>query len=38
MEMAKMCIFRAFSGYKIKQYMYNMGIAELRVTGSNELP
>jgi len=38
MEMAKMCFFRAFSGYKIKQYKYNMGIAELRITGNNELP
>jgi len=38
MEMARMCFFRAFSGYKIKQYKYNIGTAELRTTGNNELP
>jgi hypothetical protein len=36
--MAKMCFFGAFSGYKIKQYKYNMGNAELRITANNELP
>ena len=36
--MTRMCFFRAFSGYKIKQQKYNMGIAELRTTGNNELP
>jgi len=38
MEMARICFFRAFSGYKIKQYKYNMGTAELRITGNHELP
>jgi len=33
-----MCFFIVFSGYKIKQYKYNMDIAELRMTGNNELP
>jgi hypothetical protein len=36
MEMAKMYFFRAFSGYKIKQY--NIGNVVLRITDNNELP
>jgi len=38
MEMARICFFGAFSGYKIKQYKYNMGTAELRITDNHELP